>query len=70
MTTTTTTTGNRIASTMKSDLIPPQFNAWFVYSILLITGSINYIITSMVPDIDNNDNGSHEKNNSTKKHKK
>jgi len=62
--------GVLIASTMKSDLIPSQFSAWFVYSILLIIGSINYIITSMVPDIDNNDNSDDEKNDSTKKHKK
>ena len=34
---------NRVASSMTSGLIPTEFSAWFVYSILLIIGSFSYI---------------------------
>jgi uncharacterized membrane protein YidH (DUF202 family) len=51
---------NRVASSMTSGLIPPEFSAWFVYGILLIIGSFLYISTIMVPPEIDNDEGDND----------
>ena len=46
---------SRIASN-----IPVESSAWFVHGILLIIGSLSYISTIVVPDIDNDDDDSND----------